>query len=71
MIEGMPESVSAVSLMTVTNLLPRFAYSTRYMAQPMPIGTAKSRESAVIYIVFMIDGSIDWFSSVYLSENIS
>ena len=63
-IDGIPESVSVVSLMTLTNLLPFFAYSTRYIAQNMPRGAAIARDTRSISKVFTIAGSIDTFSVV-------
>ena len=64
LIDGIPESVSAVSLITPTTLLPFFAYSTRYIAVHIPSGTATISEQSVISIVFIIAGNIDTFSVV-------
>ena len=63
-IDGIPESVSAVSLIIPTTLLPFFAYSTRYIAVHIPSGTATISEQSVISIVFIIAGNIDTFSVV-------
>ena len=63
-IDGIPESVSAVSLIIPTTLLPFFAYSTRYIAVHIPSGTATISEQSVISIVFTIAGNIDTFSVV-------
>ena len=56
--DGIPESVSVVSLITLTN------YSTRYIAQNMPRGAAIARDTRSISKVFTIAGSIDTFSVV-------
>ena len=64
LIDGIPESVSAVSLIIPTTLLPFFAYSTRYIAVHIPSGTATISEQSVISIVFIIAGNIDTFSVV-------
>ena len=63
-IDGIPESVSAVSLIIPTTLLPFFAYSTRYIAVHIPSGTATISEQSVIPIVLIIAGNIDTFSVV-------
>ena len=54
-----------------TSLLPRFAYSTRYIAEKIPSGTATISESKVIRMVFTSAGTSEQLSEVYFSENIS
>ena len=65
--DGIPVSVSAVTRTTPTSLFPFFAYSTKYIAEKIPIGPAIHKESKVIISVFIIAGSMDTFSVVYLS----
>lgn len=62
--DGMPESVSVVTRIIFTSLLPRLAYSTRYTAAKTPIGTAITRVSAVMIRVFIIAGIMLTFSVV-------
>ena len=67
--DGIPCRVSVVSRITSTNLLPRFAYSTRKMAEKIPKGTAIRRDSAVMITVLISAGIRDALSEEYSSEN--
>ena len=67
--DGIPCSVSVVRRITSTNLLPRFAYSTRKMAEKIPNGTAIKSDSAVMMTVLINAGIKDAFSEEYSSEN--
>ena len=62
--EGIPESVSAVIRINPTSLLPLPAYSTRKIAEATPMGTAITRESAVMISVLISAGIRDAFSVV-------
>ena len=59
----------AVSLTAATILLPFFAYSTIYIAENIPIGTAIIIDKNVINIVLIIEGIIETLSDVYVNEN--
>src|SRR5574344_3020083 len=63
---GIPDKVSAVNRTIVTNLLPRPAYSTRYTAEKIPRGAAKSKASTIILIVFTAAGTRLTFVLVYV-----
>ena len=63
--DGIPESVSAVSLIRPTILFPLFAYSTRYIAENTPKGTAITNDRAVITTVFIKAGKSETFSELY------
>ena len=67
----MPCRVSVVTLMTFTRRLPRFAYSTRYIAEKIPVGTAISSDRKVMYTVLIIAGIIDILSVLYSHANSS
>ena len=68
-IEGIPVNVSAVIRIIPTSLFPLFAYSTRYIAENIPIGAEKRSDNNVIDIVFIIAGIIDTFSELYSHAN--
>jgi hypothetical protein len=65
---AMPDSVSAIDLTSLTNLFPRRAYSTRYIAENTPSGTAISRDSATVITVVSSEGSSETLSGVYSSS---
>ena len=67
--EGMPESVSAVRRTAFTSRLPRRAYSARYTLAHTPMGTAASRDKAVMQTVFTRAGIMDWFLVVKRQAN--
>ena len=67
--DGIPERVSAVTLMIFTNLLPLLEYSTRYIAANTPIGTASISVRTIIITVLIMAGIMDWFSAVNFQEN--
>ena len=71
MMEGMPESVSAVMRTSFTSLLPRGAYSVSQMAAPMPSGTQTSRDISVISRVLMMEGIMDTLVELYSQANSS
>jgi len=58
-IEGIPASVSVVRRTIPTNLLPRFAYSTRKIAAHMPSGTDSISDKPTIINVPTSAGNRD------------
>ena len=69
MIDGIPCNVSVVILTISTSLFPLFAYSTRKIAEKMPIGTASNSDNSVMTTVLISAGMTDALSDVYLSAN--
>lgn len=63
--EGIPESVSAVTRTTFTNLLPLDVYSTKYIADITPKGTAITRVSKMANTVSIKAGTSETLSDVY------
>ena len=63
-IDGIPDNVSTVILISLTIFEPFFEYSARYMAEKTPTGTAMTKVHNVINTVLIIAGIIDWFSEV-------
>ena len=68
-IDGIPDNVSVVIRITLINLFPRLAYSTRKIAEKIPNGTAMIKDNAVIIIVLIKAGNSDPFSLVYFNAN--
>ena len=62
----MPVSVSVVIRTIFTNLFSFFAYSTRYIALPIPSGHEIRSAIPVITTVFTSAGMTEQFSDVYL-----
>ena len=62
--EGIPERVSLVILMTFTTA-PSFLYWVRNIAAPKPKGIAMTRDNTIINSVLMIAGIMDTFSLLY------
>ena len=69
MMDGIPCSVSVVILTISTSLFHLLAYSTRKIAEKIPIGTASNRDNNVITTVLINAGMTDALSDVYLSAN--
>ena len=69
-IDGIPDRVSVVSLISPNSLLPLLAYSTRNIAANIPSGTAITSEIRVIISVFIRAGINDAFSDVCLNSKI-
>ena len=66
--EGIPLKVSAVTRTTSTILLPRLAYSTKYIAAKIPKGVAINRASTTIIKVSSMAGNMETFSVLYSSS---
>ena len=67
--EGMPCKVSVVVRTNCTKRFPRFAYSTKYIADPTPTGTEMSSASAAMCSVFTSAGISYTLSEVYSHSN--
>ena len=65
MIDGIPASVSVASSIACTSLL-FFAYSLRYTAEHMPIGSTKMSVIRIIYTVLRIFGKTPTVSCIKL-----
>src|SRR5690554_7741916 len=67
--DGMPERVSAVTLISFTNLFSLLAYSTRKIAEKIPIGAAMDKEITIIRIVFINEGIREPLVELYSHSN--